>query len=123
MKKYAGSLITIIGCIIVIAIMFSGVDSMIVMIVLGILNFYLGAYSYIEKKSLFRTDYTKVKNQASYCRKQGKCLMALGAYIIAMGMVYFLNIIPMEIYWDIFLVLLLAIIVVGFIFHKQGQKK
>lgn len=121
--KNVNNLITIIGCILIIGIMFSGVNSMMVMIVLGLLNFYMGAYSYIEKKTPFRTDYSKVIDQSSYCQKLGVCLMALGIYIIGMAAIYFIQIVSSEIYWNIFGIGLLIIIVMGFYFHKKGIRK
>lgn len=121
--RNATNLITLLGCILVLGIIFSGANVMAVMIVLGILNFYMGAYSYIEKRTPLRTDYSKVKNQISYCRNLGKSMMAAGLFISIMSILYMIQLIPEQIYWNIFLTGLLVITGIGFAVHKKGLKK
>lgn len=120
--KNLTTLITLVGCILCIGLIALGVNAIVVLVVLGILNLYVGTYTFIEKRTPFRTDYTKIKDQIIYCEKQGICLMGLGLYIILMSVLYFINLIPTHLYWDVFLIGLLFLVFVGFYFQRKSNK-
>lgn len=101
------NLVTIIGCILCVAIIFSGTDAMYVMIVLGALNLYMGICNIMNKNALL----------------QSKCQILIGGYIFIMGILYVLAFIPTGIYWKLFFIGLMCLIGYAFFAGRRAKAR
>lgn len=99
------NMVSIIGIILVFAIVLSGVDAMYILVVLGAMNLLYGLYSVVTKKSAMKgRQLVNLKNPEQYHRYMGVCQMVMGVFVLGMGIIYINKIVTAKYFWDIVLV-------------------
>lgn len=92
-----------LGCALIMFMIFAGLDGMLVLAVLGLIDFWMGA---------------------SMCRAgnpngQAKAMIATGIYIFVLSVIYLTNILAEDLFWKIFGGGFLIIIVLSFILFRK----
>lgn len=122
--KNWNTLVTVIGIILVLAIIFSGVDAMYVLIILGAMNSLFGLYSVITKKPMTREgQMLGGKNPQQYNMGMGICQIAMGVFIMVMGIIYVTDIVTGKYFWDIILVGIVVLMIVWYILRMHSRKQ
>jgi len=102
-KLNGSNKLTFIACVICVIAIFMGADAMLIMLVIGLLDFLLGFNIY------------RVKGPTV----QAKAMLLTGAYIFVMGVIYFIGFIAAKLFWDIFAGGLLIIVVISFVLFRR----
>lgn len=124
-SKDKTNVITLLGCLLCVILIFAGVNSMIIMIVLAVLLLYMGIYSLIEKKMPLRKDYSNITDPEAYSVAFGKCELLLSAFIFLMGLwSFFPQVLPAaeKYFWDIFLFGLIGLFIYAYAVYKKYKK-
>ncbi|MCI6018484.1 MAG: hypothetical protein MRZ59_06510 [Clostridiales bacterium] len=99
------NLFTLIGCILCMAIIFSGVDAMVVIGILGIAAVLLGLIIYKESGATIHA----------------KMMLVTGGYIFIMSAIYLLKLIAVTLFYQIFFAGILLIACIGFVLFKKNR--
>lgn len=105
MNKLGGNknMLTMVACLVCVGLIFFGVDAMAIVLIVGLLDFLLGVNIY----------------RVNGATTRAKMMIATGAYIFVMGVLYLTKVIPENWFWDIFAGGLLIIVVIGFILLRK----
>lgn len=122
--KNWNTLVSVIGIILVFGIIFSGVDAMYVLIVLGAMNCLYGLYAVITKKPMSKNvQMLERKNPQQYNMAMGICQIAMGVFVLAMGVIYVADIVTGKYFWDIVLAGIVVIMIVWYILRMHSRNK
>ena len=99
-------LLTIAACLICVGLVFTSADSMVIIFVIGILDFLLGV-------NIVRTNGPTA---------QAKLMLVTGAYIFVMVLLHFASILPEQWFWDIFAGGLAVVVIVWFFLLRKAKK-
>lgn len=102
LQKFRGPVL-LIGGILILALLASGKSMMIILLILGALDFIYGLFSY----------------RVPDARTQGICMMLTGLYIVVMGAVWLLKIFAEALFWTISAGGLVVLAVIGLIIIKR----
>jgi len=121
--KNWNTLVTVVGIILILGIIFSGVDAMYVLVVLGAMNSLFGLYAIITKKPMTKNaEMLNPKNPQQYNLAMGICQIVMGVFVIAMGIIYIKDIVPAKYFWDIVLVGIIVIMVCWYVIKLKARK-
>ncbi len=121
--KNGNTLISVVGIILVVGIMLSGVDMLYVLVVLGAMNCLYGLYAVITKKPMSKdSEMLAKRNPKQYNMAMGICQIVMGVFVIAMGLIYINEIVPSKYFWDIILVGMIVIMACWYIIKLKTRK-
>lgn len=116
-------MVSIIGVILVFAIVLSGVDAMYILVVLGAMNCLYGLYSIVTRKSAIKgKQLIEKKNPRQYNLGMGICQLVMGIFVLGMGIIYINNIVTGEYFWDIILVGIVILMVCWYVIRLRARK-
>lgn len=104
LQKFRG-LVMLIGFCVIMALIATGKSMMIILLVLGALDFIYGLFSY----------------KAPGARTQGICMMLTGIYIVIMGIIFLANIFEEQIFWTVSAGGLVIVAVIGLAIIKRRE--
>lgn len=116
-------LVSVIGIILVFGIVLSGIDALYVLVVLGAMNCLYGLYAVLTKKPMSKNnEMLAKKNSQQYNMAMGVCQIVMGIFVIAMGIIYINEIVPVKYFWDIVLVGIIVIMACWYILKLKARK-
>lgn len=118
--KKGTNLISLIGIILVFGIIFSGVNAMYVLVVLGAMNCLYGLYAIVTKRPVMRS-MEEGKNSPRYNMGMGVCQLCMGVFVLAMAIVYINKIVTGKYFWDLMLVGMIVVMVFWYVLKSKNR--
>ncbi len=116
--KKGTNLISLVGIILVFGIIFSGVNAMYVLVVLGAMNCLYGLYAIITKRPITRS-MEAGKNAPRYHIGMGICQLCMGLFVLAMAIVYINKIVTGKYFWDLMMVGMIVVMVFWYALKRK----
>ena len=104
LQKFRG-IVMLIGFCVIMALVATGKSMMVILLVLGALDFIYGLFSF----------------KAPGARTQGICMMLTGIYIVVMGIIFVANIFAEKIFWTVSAGGLIVLAVIGLLVIRRRE--